>query len=130
LVAVHLKASDAIARIDVVDDVQQGLNWVHFETGNHRGFARVDFRDDQTSYLSDARLKGNGQRTADSTKAAVEREFTDKKGVGNLLLIQAAVGAKDAERHGKIETGTFFADVRGREIDRYVSGWNVVATIF
>ncbi len=60
LVAIHLEASDAIAGIDEMDDVQQRFDGIDFETGNHGGFAGVDLWDDQTSYLSAARLNGNG----------------------------------------------------------------------
>ena len=36
---------------------------------------------------------------------------------GISFLLQPAVGAEDAKRHGQIEAGAFLADVGGREID-------------
>ena len=56
-------------------------------------------------------------------------KFADKKRVGNLFLVQAAVGAQDAERHGQVEAGAFLADVGGRQVDGDVGGRNVVAAV-
>ena len=89
----------------------------------------VEFGHDQAGDLVAAGLDGDGKGSADATNAAVEREFADEKAVGNFFLVQATVGAENAQGHGQIEAGAFLADVGGGEIDGDVGGRNVVAAV-
>ncbi len=45
------------------------------------------------------------------------------------FLVKSPIRADDAECHGQVESGTFFLDVGGREIDGDVRGGNVVAAV-
>jgi hypothetical protein len=67
LVSVHLEASDTVAGIDEMNNVQQRFDWVYFEPIHYRGFTRVDLRDDHPSYLPIASLDSDGQCAANST---------------------------------------------------------------
>ncbi len=76
-----------------------------------------------------AGFDGDGKSAADAANAAVEREFADEEAVGHFFLGEAAVGSDDAEGHGQIESGAFFLDVGGGEVDGDVGGRNVVAAV-
>src|SRR5208337_2257834 len=69
------------------------------------------------------------QSAADSAQAPVQRKLADKQRVRDLLLIEPAISAQNAQRHRQVETGPFFANVGRRQIDRDLGGRNVVAAV-
>ncbi|MCU1285661.1 MAG: hypothetical protein JWO13_2011 [Acidobacteriales bacterium] len=119
-----------VTSVQQVDDVEQRFHWINGQTGDDSRFARVHLRNDKVLDLAIACGNGDGQSPADSTKAAIEAQLADKNIVGQFLLVQGTVCAKNSERHGKIEAGTFLLDVRGGEIDGDVRGWDVISAIF
>src|SRR5579863_4912297 len=121
---------DAVAGVDEVDHVEQGADGVDFDASDHGGFLGVGFGNDHAGDFASPGFEGDGEGAADAANASVQREFTDKKAVGDFFLGQAAVGTDDAEGHGQVESGTFFLDVSGGEIDGDLRGWDVVAAIF
>jgi len=58
----------------------------------------------------------NRECAADAAHAAIEREFADEEAVVDFLSSEAAVGADDAEGHGKIEAGAFLLYVGGARL--------------
>ena len=113
-----------------MNDVEQRFDRIDLQSLNHGCFASVNLGYDETPYLSVARFNGDRQGAANSTQPAVEREFTNEQSVGDLLLVESPVRSQNAERHGKVKTGAFFTNIGGRQVDCYVGGGNIVATIF
>src|ERR1019366_9252309 len=97
---------------------------------DHGSFASVDFGYDQAFHIRSTGLDRDGQSATDSAHASVERKLADKQRVGDLLLVQTAICAENAERHGQVKAGTFLANVGRRQIDRDLGGWNIVAAVF
>ena len=120
---------DAIAGIDEVDHIEQRLDRIDIDAADHGRFSSVDFGDDHAVDLRPRASIAIGKRAANSANAAVERKFAHKEAVGNLFLVQAAVGADDAQRHGQVKSRTFLVDVGGGEINGDVRGRNVVAAV-
>ena len=52
-----------------------------------------------------------------------------RRTVGHFFFGEADVGSDDAEGHGEVESGNFFLDVGGCEIDGDVGGRDVVAAV-
>src|SRR5581483_7457707 len=128
-VAIHLKRSDSVSGIHEMDDVEQGANGKNLHPANHGGLARIEFRHNQTRDFLSPCLDGDRQCAAHATDPTVEGQFTHEKTVTNLLLIEPSVSPQDAESHRQVETRTFFADIGGSQVDRDLSGRDIVATI-
>jgi hypothetical protein len=120
-VAIDLQGMYAIAVVHEMDHVNKGANGKDFHPPDHGGFTGVQFGDDKAGDFSGTGLDGDGERAADGANASVQRKLADEKAIGNLLLIQSAIGTEDAESHRKVEAGAFFADVGGGEVNGYVS---------
>ncbi len=129
-VAVGLDGNDAVARVHEMNYVEQRAHGVDIQAGDHGGFFGVGFGNDHAGNFSSAGLNGNGESAADAAHAAVEGEFSDKNAVGNIFLGETAIGSDNAEGHGKVESGTFFLDVGGSEVDGDMRGRDVVAAVF
>src|SRR5208283_4659742 len=114
LIGVDLQAGDAVAGVNEMNDFQQRFNRVNLNVTNHGGFASVDLGHDQAFYLRSTSLDRDRQSATHSSHPSVERKLADKQRVGDLLLVQPAVCAEDAERHGQVEAGAFLADVGRR----------------
>jgi hypothetical protein len=128
-IAVGLDGDDAVAHVHEVNHVEQGAHGVDVQAGDHGGLFGVGFGDDHAGNLSSAGLDGDGESAANTADAAVEGKLADEKAIGNFFLGEPAVGSDDAEGHGQVESGTFFLDVGGGEVDGDVRGRDVVAAI-
>ena len=53
----------------------------------------------------------------------------DEEAIGDFLFVKAAICAENAERHGQIESGAFFFDVRGSQVNDDVGRRNIVSAI-
>ena len=113
-----------------MNHVEQRFDGVNLNAFDHGGFASVDFGHNQAFHFRPTSLDRDRQSATHSAHASVERKLAHKQRVGDLLFIQTAISAEDAERHGQVEAGTFFADVGRRQIDGDLGGWNIVAAIF
>ena len=128
-IAVGFDGNDAVAGVDEVDHVEQRAHGVDVDAGDHGGFFGVGFGNDHAGDLSSAGFDGDGQGSANAANTAVEGEFSDEEAVGHFFFGEAAVGSDDAEGHGQVESGAFFLDVGGGEVDGDVGGGNVVAAV-
>ena len=70
-----------------------------------------------------------GSMPCTARSAAVEAELADQEEVGDVLDVQRAVGAENADGDGQIEAGAFLLDVGGREVDGDAGGRNVEAGV-
>jgi len=129
-VAVGLDGKNAVAGVHEVNHIKQGAHGVDIDACDHGCFLGVGFGDNHAGNFSSAGLDGNGEGTADATHTAVKRELSDEKAIRHFLLGEAAVGSNDAERHGQVESQTFFLDVGGGEVDGDMRGRDVVPAVF
>src|SRR5262245_31511909 len=66
-----------------------------------------------------ARHYRDRQSAFDRAHTTIEREFADAENVNQVLLFRKlAVRTEYSQRDRQIETRAFFANVRGREVDR------------
>ena len=130
LIGIDLQPINAVAGIDVMNDVKQRLDGIHFNAPDHGRFASVDLGHDHALHLRPTGLDRDRQRAAYSAQAAVERKLADKERVGDLLLIQTAVCSENAESHGQIKAGTLLTDVGRGQINGDLGGWDVIAAVF
>ena len=68
-----------------------------------------------------ARRARHGQRTADRSQVAGERQFAREFIVGQLMRRDLAGRGQDAERDRQIEASGFLAQVRRRQVDRHLA---------
>ena len=113
-----------------MNHVEQRAHGVDVQAPDHGRFFGVGFRDDHAGNLSSAGFDGNGEGATDAAHTAVEREFSDEKAIRHFFFGEASVGSDDAESHRQVESGAFFLDVGGCEIDGDVRGRDVVAAVF
>jgi hypothetical protein len=128
-VTIHFNRVDSVTDVYEAGDVNQRAHRIDVNSGQHGGFACIEFRYDQGRDLAGTGFDSDGQRAANASDIAIERQFPDEKAIRNFFLIQAAVSSNDSKRHRQIETRTFFADVGRREIDCDMGKRNVVAAI-
>ena len=111
LAGVDLQPGNPVAGIDVMNHVEQRFDGIDLNSLDHGGFASVHFGYNQPLPRCDAPRSRSAKRRALRGTLPSEGEFADKQRVGHLLLPQTAVGAEDAQRHGQVEAGPFFANV-------------------
>ena len=124
-----LHGSYAVSGVDELHHFHQRAHGKDIHAVDHRRLASVDLGHQQVGDLLGTRRYGDRQRAADAPQAAIERQLAHHHVIVQLALVQSAIGAKDAERHRQIESRSLFLHVRGSQIDRDVSGRNVVAGI-
>jgi hypothetical protein len=130
LPGIDLHARDAVAGIDVMNHVEQRFDGVDLNALHHGGFASVDFGHDQPLHSWFDGPRSQSAKRPARRAPSVERKLAHKQRVGYLLLIQTAVSAQNAERHGQVEARTFLANVGRRQVDGDLGRRNVVAAIF
>ena len=106
------------------------LHRIDFDSADHGRLSGIQLGHDQPGDFLAAGFNGDGKGSAHSANAAVERQLSYKKAIRDLLLIQAAIGAQDSQRHGQVEARALLADVGGSKIDGDVGGRDVVAAVF
>ena len=87
-----------------MDYVQKRTHRVDIHSPDHRGFARVGFRHNQSRNLPAAGFEGDGQRAANATNSTVERQLSNEQTVRDLILRETTVGSDDTERHRQVES--------------------------
>ncbi len=130
LPGIDLHAGNAVAGIDVMNHFEQRFDGVDLDALDHGGLAGVDLGHNQPFHFCPTGFDRNRQSATHATQSSIERKFAHEQRVGDLLFIQAAVRAEDAERHRQVEAGPFFTDVGWRQIDGDLCRWNIVAAIF
>jgi hypothetical protein len=125
----RLCSQDAVARVDEVDDSEQGANGIDLYATNHGGFFGVRSGDNHAGDLPSPGFDGDVESTANTAQTAVEREFSEEKAVEDFLLGEAAVGSDQAEGQRRIESGTFRIDVGGGQVDGDLRGRDVGAAV-
>src|SRR5208337_3022997 len=85
--------------------------------------------DDQPANVVGARGDRDGQRAANATHSAVQRQLAYEQRTFRRLVVQPAISTQDAERHRQIEAGAFLANVRRSQVDGGRSGRDVVAAV-
>ena len=128
-VAVGFDGDDAVAGVHEVNHVEQRAHGIDIQAGDHGGFLGVGFGNDHAGDFLSASFDGDGESATNAAHAAVERKFSDEKAVGHFFFGEAAVGSDDAKSHGQVESGAFFLDVGGSEVDGDVRGRDVVAAV-
>ena len=103
-----------------------GIDVDAFDDG---GFGSVGGGKDEVGNVLLARQDGDGQHAGDGAHAAVESQFADEKESIDVVDTQRTVGAEDSDGDGKVETGAFFLQVGGSEIDGDEGGRNGVAGV-
>ena len=113
-----------------MDNIKKRAHGIDVDASDHGSFFGVGFGDNHARDFSPASLDGDGERTADSADAAVEGKLPDEDAITDILLGEATVGADDTEGHRQVESGSFFLNVGGSEIDGDMRGRNVVSAVF
>ena len=115
--------------VEQLADFEQGVDGVDVDAFDHGSLAGVGGGDDEGANAGGAGGDGDGQHALDGAQTAVETELADQQEVGDVLDVQAAVGAEDADGDGQVEAGAFLLNVGGGEVDGDAGGRNVEAGV-
>jgi len=117
LLGIDANGLEGFRGIDEVDGLGEGFEGEDINALDDGGFAGVGFGNGQRLETDFARGEGGGEGAANGANAAVERKLAEKHALVEHFAEEVAHAADQAESHGEIEGGAFFADVGGGEID-------------
>src|ERR1700687_1047576 len=113
-----------------MNHVEQRAHGADVQASDHGRFFGVGFGDYHAGNFSSAGFDSNGERATDAAHPAVKREFSDEEAIRHFFFGEAPVRTDDAEGHGQVESGTFFLNVGGSEVDGDVRRRDIIAAVF
>src|SRR5271156_6208707 len=114
---IHGDGLEGFRRVDQVHGLRQRLHAEDFDAFDHGRFPRVGFRHDYILDAAFARCESRGKRAAHGTHSAIERKFAEEYVRIENFAEETSLATGEAQRHGQIERGAFFTDIRWREIN-------------
>ena len=117
LLGVDVNRLEGFRRIHQVDGLGKRFEGEDVDALDDRGFAGVSFGDGERFDANFAGGESGGESAANGAYAAVKGKLAEKHALIEHFAEEVAHAADQAETHGEIEGGAFFANVGGSEID-------------
>src|SRR5690242_14050129 len=117
LMRVDFDRGEGFGGIDEIDGLWEGLDGENFDAFADGGIASVGFGDGDGFEAGFACGDDGGKSAANGANASVERQFAEEHHFVEGLAEEVSLTADQAESHGEVEAGAFFAEVGGSEID-------------
>ena len=115
--------------VEEIDYVEERGDGVDVDAQHNGGFSGVGSgKDDIGNFLFTGK-DGNGEHTGNRADATVEAQLTYEKKAINVVDAESPICTKNADGDGKIETGTFFLEVGGCQIDGGNRGRDEIARV-
>ena len=115
--------------VEQIAHIAEGVHGVDVDALDDGSLARVGGGNDEVLDSFGAGGDGDGKHSLHGAQRAVQAELADQQEVGDVLDVQRAVCAENADGNGKVEAGAFLLDVGGREVDGDSGGRNVEAGV-
>ncbi len=95
----------------------QRIDRVDLKVLNHGGLVRVGDGYEDSAHPGGFRAEGNWQNTRDGANRSVQRQFADEGGFPQAGGFHLAGGRQQSRGDGKVQAGTFLANVGGGKVD-------------
>ncbi len=122
----YLRHADAAQDVDGLAEV---VGRDDGEVGHERRFGRVRARHDQPGAARGAGGRGDRERAADRSHAAVEGELAGDGDAAEMLVQRVAGRGKEGERDREVVGGALFAEMGGSEVHGDAAGRDLEAGV-